>query len=155
VYRVDLTADWIGNTLDDFRRSLRVRRKRNSTQFNNPNREVESLEAQRHESGLYETLYFGSSKCNDFLRVYDKEAHLRKAGKIPSGVTAPSPWVRLERVLVGDKVPSNLKTLGALFENGGIFDPFAEVEVGAVHNASQQKIYEWDGPLNQRMNAAW
>jgi hypothetical protein len=155
IYRLDLTADWIGSTLEDCRRSVRVRRKRNSTQFKNPNRTSESLEAQRHESGRYETLYFGSSKSNDYLRVYDKEAQLRQTARIASEVTLPSPWVRFERVFAGDKIPDELNTLGALFQNGSACDPFAGVEVSAAYDVSTEQIYEWDGPLNQRMNAAW
>jgi hypothetical protein len=152
VYRLDLTADWIGTTLEDCRRSVRVRRKLNSTQYKNQT--PTAFEPQRHDSGRYETLYFGSSKSNDFLRVYDKEAHLQATGKA-SGMIVPSPWVRFERVLAGDKVPNELKTLGALFQNGTAYDPFADVEVSAVYDVSQERVYEWDGPLNQRMNAAW
>lgn len=155
VYRVDLTADWIGSTLEDCRRSVRVQRKRNSTQFSNPNRTAEYLEAQRHESGRYETLYFGSTKSNDYLRVYDKEAQLRSTGKTAPGVIVPSPWVRFERVLAGDKIPAELKTLGALLQNGSAYNPFADVEVSAAYDVSQERIYEWNGPLNHRMNAAW
>lgn len=155
IYRVDLTADWIGSTLADWRKSVRVRRKRNSTQFQNPNRPVESLEAQRHESGRYETLYFGSTKSSDYLRVYDKTAHLQSTGKATPGVVVPSPWVRFERVLAGDKIPDELKTLGALLQNGSAFDPFGHVEVSAAYDVSANQIYEWEGPLNQRMNAAW
>jgi hypothetical protein len=155
IFRLDLTVDWIGSTLEDCRRSVRVRRKRNSTQFRNPNRTADSFEAQRHESGCYETLYFGSSRSNDYLRVYDKEAHLLKTSKITTGVSVPSPWVRFERVLAGDKIPDELKTLGALFHNGPAYNPFADVEVSAAYDVSQEQIYEWNGPLNQRMNAAW
>lgn len=155
IYRVDLTADWIGSTLADWRKSVRVRRKRNSTQFQNPNRPVESLEAQRHESGRYETLYFGSTKSSDYLRVYDKTAQLRSTGNATPGVVVPSPWVRFERVLAGDKIPDELKTLGALLQNGSAFDPFGHVEVSAAYDVSANHIYEWAGPLNQRMNAAW
>lgn len=155
VSRIDLCADWIGTTINDCRKSIKVQRKRNSAQYHNPNRAGDELETQRSEAGRFESLYFGSPKSKDYFRVYDKEAHLRKVMKVPSDVNLPTQWVRFERTLVKAGVPENLRTLGMLLQNGADYDPFSAVEIHAVHDATPDMIYGWSGTLNQRMNAEW
>lgn len=61
----------------------------------------------------------------------------------------------IERSLSIDCVPTDLRTLGKLFQNGSTFDPFSAVEISSWYNVTPELVYEWDGPLNQRQNAAW
>jgi hypothetical protein len=154
VYRVDLTADMMRSaSIDRYRESVRVLGKRNSVQYWNPNRTTDRHEAQRREYGPCEALYFGSPKSDDFIRIYDKAAQLRKTSD-PSA-KLPTPWVRFERSYVRKGVPPELRTLRDLFNNGASFDPFACVEINPSFDVSPEIIYEWDGPLKHRQNAAW
>lgn len=154
VYRVDLTADIIGATsIDRFRESVKIRLKRNPVQYFNPDRSTERHEAQRREYGPCETMYFGSPKSNDFFRIYDKTAHLKKVST--ASIKIPSPWVRFERSFSKSGVPVELRTLGSLLKNGAVFDPFPSVELNPCFDVTPEQIYEWKGPLNQRQNAVW
>gem|GEM_PF-5687255 len=153
VYRVDLVADLIGGpSIDRFRESVRVRNKRNTVQYWNPNRTGDEHEVQRREYGPCETLYFGSPKSDDFVRIYDKAVQL-KATQPEAEV--PGQWVRFERSFSKKSVPAELRTLGSLLQNGATFDPFPAIEINPVYDVTPERIYEWNGPLNKRMNAAW
>ena len=156
VTRIDLCADWYDSTIQDCRNSIRVLRKRNTATYQNPNRSAPSFEAERSESGRFETLYIGSSKSRNYLRIYDKEEQLRKVMKVPSSVPLPTRWVRFERVYCKDGVPASLNTLGAFFQNGVDYDPFSDVEVHASYDVTPHMIYKSNvGSLNERQNAAY
>lgn len=152
IFRVDLTADLIGAApMDRFRESMTVRLKRNPTQYCNPNADL--YEAQRREYGKWETLYFGSSRSNDYFRVYDKAAQLKKVSRNSS--KHPEEWVRFERSLLKSAIPKELRTLGDLLAHGAEYDPFAPIEISPAFDASVEHIYEWEGPLRHRLVAAW
>ncbi len=153
VYRIDLVADIIGGTsIDRLRESVRVRNKRRAAQYSNPNRTADKFQVQRREYGPCETMYFGSSKSKDFIRVYDKSAKLKIDHP---GSQVPKSWVRFERSLFGKGVPRELGTLGLLFQNGANYVPFSLVEIEPSYDVTPEQIYELEGTLNRRMNAAF
>jgi hypothetical protein len=155
VYRVDLTADLMGiTTMDRCRESIKVRLKRKTAQYWNPNRKS-CYETQRREYGCCETLYFGSSKSNDFIKIYDKNAQLTSSRGFDLGTALPSSWVRFERSLSVHRVPVELRTLWALFQNGANFDPFGAVDFNPCFDVTPELLYAGEGTLNQRQNAAW
>ncbi len=146
VYRVDCTVDVVGHSVDDFRSSITVARKRQSCEF----ADYSSGNSQKRR---YETLTFGS-RNRDQIKLYDKETELRKVHKVTGPL--PSPWTRLERTYMKSGVPKKLANVGLLLMNGPSFDPFFGITVNSFLNVNHEALFGVKGfKLNQRQNAAW
>jgi len=114
--RFDATAD-IANriTMGHVRASLRIQRKQKS-------KEYFGVATGTHR---FETMYFGETTSDSFVRVYDKARQLESVN-LPC---SEDHWVRLERVFQGRAIPDRMKTLGAFFQNGATFTPFDPVQI--------------------------
>jgi hypothetical protein len=76
--RVDLTSDLIdGPTIEQFRKTTRVRLKRKFTEYVNPNGATGDFVTQCRESGAVETIYYGCIDSGDCLKIYDKSRELK------------------------------------------------------------------------------
>ncbi len=137
-----------------FSESVTVRRKRRTVEYSNPNGKTDVHEVQRREYGHCETLYFGSAKSGDFICIYDKAVQMTKVLNNDE-LAVPSPWIRIERRFSGRRVPAELRTLGELFRNGLLLNPFRDLEINPSYDVAPEMIYDWRGPLKQRQNAAW
>jgi hypothetical protein len=150
---VDLTVDWFGRELADFRSSVTVLANRTFGEVCNPNGDLEKL---RYTSGKPETLYYGKMASNDFLRIYDKAVERRDCGGLKQ--LPDLPWIRIERALKGKHIPEELSTLGRLVEHGCSFDPFQCLQINTTFDDALRPddFFTWPGAkLNHQQNACW
>jgi len=144
VARFDATADVTsGITMGHVRGGLQVRHKRKAKEY------VDGVVANHR----FETMYFGETSSDSFIRVYDKARQLESAKRV-----SPMPqWVRMERVVQGRAIPDDLRTLGAFFRHGAIFEPFHQIEfVGMSDEVDPTLILNWrPSTPNERRNALY
>lgn len=144
VARFDATADVTsGITMGHVRGGLQVRHKQKAKEY------VGSVVANHR----FETMYFGETSSDSFIRVYDKARQLESAKRV-----SPVPqWVRMERVVQGRAIPDALKTLGGFFRHGANFEPFHQIEfVGMPDEVDPSLILNWrPSTPNERRNALY
>jgi len=123
VARIDLTADVRDVPVEWFKQHCRVKRKHKSKTYDSIQPEYEPVETET--TGGVTGLKFG--KRPDFYRIYNRvaEKHSRRQALLSWTSSNPNPVLtRVERQCSGPSVPPQLRTLGLLFENGHIIDPF-------------------------------
>jgi hypothetical protein len=131
VARIDLATDVWSVPVEWFKQHCRVKRKRKPRSF-----EVCQTETSK---GAVTSVVFG--KRPDLYRIYDRIAEKRErgeeilyAGKLTG---APVPTVtRIERQCSGRAIPKDLATLGGLFKNAAVTDPFPALLCRETHNGS-------------------
>lgn len=121
VARIDLTADVPDVQVQWFKQHCRVKRKQKSKTYDSVQPEYEPLKAET-AAGVT-GLEFG--RRPDFYRIYNRVAETLPRGDALSFWSSPDlVLTRVERQCSGPSVPPRLKTLGLLFENGHLIDPF-------------------------------
>lgn len=145
VMRVDLFGDAFDLPVWWFRRNAWVKYKRTVAEFG-PQAPCADITCKwKVESGI-ETLYFGQRPT--LFRIYDKgstlrAAYLKQQELAPPGIDIPSfsetyghpaerVRTRVEHQLAGGNVPDQLCTLGLLFSNAPMYDPFSRLVLSPI-----------------------
>ena len=152
--RIDFKVDLVnGPTVEEFRQSTRFRRKRKGLEYASQTT-GDAAESLCHTWGKVETLSWGDVR-RDAIKIYNKAEQVKEVFPSLSIGDAGNNWVRIERLLVGQRIPEHLRTIGGLFSNGPYFDPFGDLEIAPVSGIQKSAILCANLSEQSKMNALY